>query len=335
MERDRRVPAPLKRCLLGFAALLAVEACQRSSLATPRRAPIIDLTANRQVVGVAETRRILFGDGDRSQLLDGWSVDERDPSLGLTFVWATALEASLSFQLLQVEDEQFLVKLSPFGVEPPQTITVLINGAEVSRFTAQPPFLEYRFVAPAAFLHRGENRLTFRHSELAGRADGLESRRFAAAYSSIYMGPQCLPLRGWGFPPRPRVRREGDSSSSRLVVIGPAAIRRRLRVPQAALLRYRLALTDPTHAAAIATLRIRDGDTTRDVVETRLSRSLFDRAPSRDVEVDLTPWKEKTVELELEVRPELCRYQVTRVVIERAGIYYAEHGRGDVAGEPG
>ena len=77
MERDRRVPAPRKRCLLGFAALLAAGACQRSSLATPTRAPIIDLTANRQVVGIAETRRILFGAGDRSQLLDGWSVDER------------------------------------------------------------------------------------------------------------------------------------------------------------------------------------------------------------------------------------------------------------------
>ena len=320
MERDGRVPAPRKRCLLGFAALLAAGACQRSSLATPTRAPIIDLTANRQVVGIAETRRILFGAGDRSQLLDGWSVDERDPSLGLTFVWATALEASVSIQLLQVEDEQFLVKLSAFRMEPPQTIAVLINGTEVSRFTAQPLFLEYRFVAPADLLHRGENRLTFRHSALAGRPDGLESRRFAAAYSSIYMGPQCLPLRGWGFPPRPRVRREGDSSASRLVVTGPAAVRRRLVVPQAALLRYRLALTDAAHGAATSTLRIREAGTIRDLVETRLSRSPFG-VRARDVEVDLGPWSGKTIEMELEVLPDACRAPTTSVVIERAGIF--------------
>jgi len=326
MERSGRLPAPLKRCLLGFAALLAAGACQRSSLATPTRAPIIDLTANRQVVGIAETRRILFGGGDRSQLLDGWSVDERDPSLGLTFVWATALEASVSFQLLQVEDEQFLVKLSPFRMEPPQTITVLINGTQVSRFTAQPPFLEYRFVAPADLLHRGENRLTFRHSALAGRPDGLESRRFAAAYSSIYMGPQCLPLRGWGFPPPPRVRREADSSSGRLVVIGPAVVRRRLRVPPAGRLRYRLVLTDPEHATAISTLRIHEGSTTRDIVETRLSRSLFG-ARARDVEVDLGRWSDKTIELELEIRPEACQAPVTSVVIERAGIFAGEAER--------
>jgi len=320
MERDGGVPAPLKRCLLGFAALLAAGACQRSSLATPTRAPIIDLTANRQVVGIAETRRILFGAGDRSQLLDGWSVDERDPSLGLTFVWATALEASVSFQLLQVEDEQFLVKLSALRMEPAQTIAVLVNGTEVSRFTAQPLFLEYRFVAPADLLHRGENRLTFRHSALAGRPDGLESRRFAAAYSSIYMGPQCLPLRGWGFPQRPRVRREGDSSASRLVVIGPAAVRRRLHLPQAALLRYRLALTDAADGAATSTLRIREGGTIRDLVETRLSRSRFG-ARAGDVEVDLGPWSGKTIEMELEVLPDACRAQTTSVVIERAGIF--------------
>ena len=318
MERSGRLPAPLKRCLLGFAALLAAGACQRSSLATPTRAPIIDLTANRQVVGIAETRRILFGGGDRSQLLDGWSVDERDPSLGLTFVWATALEASVSFQLLQVEDEQFLVKLSPFRMEPPQTITVLINGTQVSRFTAQPPFLEYRFVAPADLLHRGENRLTFRHSALAGRPDGLESRRFAAAYSSIYMGPQCLPLRGWGFPPRPRVHR--DSSASRLLVTGPAAVHRGLVVPQAALLRYRLALTDAANGAATSTLRIREAGTVRDLVETRLSRSPFG-ARARDVEVDLGPWSGKAIEMELEILPDACRAPTTSVVIERAGIF--------------
>jgi len=309
-----------QRVVVSLAALVTLAACQRASLATPPHAPLIDLTAKRQVVAVAETRRILFGTGDRSALLDGWSVDERDPNADLTFVWATASEASLTFQVLQVEDEQFLVKLSAFPGAPAQTITVLVNGTEVSRFDAQPLFLEYRFVAPAAVLHRGANRLTFRHSALTPRADALESRRFAAAYSSIFIGPQCLPLRGWGAPPRPRVRREADSTSQRLVVTGPAAIWRRLRVPAGGVLRYRVALAASSKAPAISTLRIHEGADSRDVVEKRLSRSLFGTR-IREVEVDLSPWSGKLVELELEIRPDACRDPITTVVVDHAGIF--------------
>jgi hypothetical protein len=303
-------------------ALFAAASCQESSLATPTRAPIIDLTSGRDLREVAETRRIVFGVGDRRNLIDGWSVDERHSS-GLTFVWATELEANIAFQVLAVVAQQFLVKLSAFAGAVPQTITVLVNGHEVSTFSAEAAFLEYRFVVPASLLRRGENRLTFRHSRLGSPAAGGESRRFAAAYNSILIGPECLPLRAWGLPSSPRVQRARATPSkpAALVITGPAIISRHLRIPLQGVLRYQVSLLTPAQAPAIATLRIGDGGASRDVVETRLAPSLFDRSPARDVEVDLTPWRGKSVDLELEVVPETCRSAVTTVAIERAGIY--------------
>jgi len=313
--------------------MLVVCACQGSSLATPTRAPLVDLTANRQVVAVAETRRILFDGSDRGALLDGWSIDERDEQLDLPFVWAIATDASVSFQVLQVTDEQFLVKLSSFPGIPRQHVTVLVNGTQVSEFDATPVFLEYRFVVPASLLRRGDNRLTFRHASLAARADGLESRRFAAAYASIHIGPQCLPLRGFGFPARPRVRREVEGGAGRLVVIGPAVIQRKLRIPQGGSLRYRATLGGNEPQAAIAIVRVRDGGAVRDVAESRLSPSLLGRRAT-ELEVDLNPWSGKTVELDIEIVPEACRAPTTTVVIEHAGVFGAEHDRAASAGMP-
>ena len=111
------------------------------------------------------------------------------------------------------------------------------------------------------------------------------------------------------------------SKPAALVITGPAVISRHLRVPLQGVLRYHISLATPAQAPAVATLRIRDGEASRDVVETRLAPSLFDRSPSRNVEVDLTPWRGKTVDLEIEVEPDTCRSAVTTVTIEHAGVY--------------
>jgi hypothetical protein len=306
---------------LGTLALFLVS-CRSPNAAVPRQEPVIDLTRNRAVDGFGETRRIEFGVSERSDLLEGWSANEYDHTRQLSFVWATALEASVMFRVLQVEDQQFLVKMCAFPTVDPQIVTVLVNGREVSRFTAAPVFLEYRFVVPAGALSRGENRLTFRHSLLSSHPNHLEVRRFAAAYNSILIGPQCLPLRGWGLPPRPRVHRQdrGRSTPAVLVVTGPAVVHRRLRVPPGSSLRYQLTLPPGERSGAVSTLRIRDGDSTHEMAETTLSRSLFGYR-SRDMEVDLSPWSGRTIDLELEISPMLCRSSVVTVVIERAGIF--------------
>ncbi len=317
--------APGVAWVRAFAALsLLVVSCHRPSSDPPRDRPLIDLMGKREVDGFGETRRISFGEGDRSHLLEGWSGDEHDHTFDLAFVWATALEASVSFQILQIEDLQFLVKLRAFPSETPQVITVLVNGREISRFTATAVFLEYRFVVPADGLRRGENRLTFRHSVLNRHAEGVEPRLFAAAYHSILIGPQCLPLRGWGTALEPRVhhRNANRSQPAMIVVTGPALVLRRLLVPAGSILRYRLSLASGETEVVVSTLRIRDAESTREMAETRLSRSPFG-SPSLDVEVDLSPWSGRTVDLELEVYPLPCRSSVATVVVERAGIYGA------------
>jgi len=298
--------------------------CHRPSSDTPLDRPLVDLMGKRQVDGSGETRRISFGEGDRSHLLEGWSGDEHDHASDLAFVWATALEASIAFQILEVQDLQFLVKLRAFPSETPQVITVLVNGREISQIAAAPVFLEYRFVVPADGLRHGENRLTFRHSVLTRHPDDLEPRQFAAAYNSILIGPQCLPLRGWGPTLEPRVqhRNANRSQPAILVVTGPALVHRRLVVPPESVLRYRLSLASGEKESAVSTLRIRDGESTREVAETRLSRSPFGNR-SLDVEVDLSPWSGRTVDLELEVCPLPCRSSVATIVVERAGIFSA------------
>jgi hypothetical protein len=311
----------LSGCALLF-SLLAPVSCRQSRSTALAHPPIVDLTSGHDLHAVTETRQIIFGAGDRSRLLDGWSFDEHDAS-GSTFVWAVEPEASVSFEVLEVVEQQFLVKLSAFPGATPQAITVRVNGELVSSFSAKPTFLEYRFVVPAHLLHRGENRLTFRHDRLGTSAAEGETRRFAAAYSSILIGPQCLPLRAWGLPPPPHVRlaRGRRSMPAPLVVTGPAVISRRLRIPLQGVLRYHVSLVAPARGPANATLRIREGDASRDVVETRLVPWFFNGSPARNVEVDLTPWRGKPVDLEIEVEPDTCRTTVTTVVIEHAGIY--------------
>jgi hypothetical protein len=312
--------------LLAGALLLSVACRNAPSDKPPAPPPVVDLVAQEHVKVLPETRQLLFGAGDRRFLLDGWSIDERDPNSEETFVWATSSEASVSFVVLDVVDEQFLVTLSAYPTAEPQTITVFVNGNEVSRFTAPPVLLEYRFVVPARWLARGRNHLTFRHSALGAPSSAPEARRLAAAYHSILIGPQCLPLRGFGTPAQPRVRRPRGKPA--LVVTGPLSLDRGLRVPEDAILRYHMALLPPGREAAVAIVRIRDGETAHDVAETRQARRLFDREPSRDVEVDLRAWAGKDIDLELEFRPETCRAAVTHVVIENAGVYVDSRERG-------
>ncbi|MGH7897316.1 MAG: hypothetical protein ACREQQ_05140, partial [Candidatus Binatia bacterium] len=227
--------------LASLAGLLAA-AC-RESPATLSRAPLIDFLAPSEIESMVETRLILFGTGDRGHLLDGWSFDEHNQDLGAHFVWATAPEASVELDVLEVEDKQVLVKLTSSLVRERQHITVLVNGHEVTQFDAGPIFLEYRFVIPAKWLKRGANRLTFRHSSLETPPHGPK-RQLAAAYTAMLLGPDCLPLRGFGRAPPPRVTRRAANGTEpeALVVIGPATLKRRTTVPSDAIFRARVSL---------------------------------------------------------------------------------------------
>jgi hypothetical protein len=129
-----------------LASLLALSGACRDAASHTRHpsAPVVGFFTERHAESVAETRRILFGAGDRSFLLEGWSVDERESDLDQTFVWATANEASVSFMVLDVIDEQFLVTLRAYPTPEPQTITVFVNGHEASRFTSRSSSISVR-----------------------------------------------------------------------------------------------------------------------------------------------------------------------------------------------
>jgi hypothetical protein len=302
---------------------LACAACDDSpSQAKPQHARMTDLLVRRGLRAVPETRKIVFGAGDRAPLLEGWSTDEYDHQENFPFVWATALDATVSFEVVDVTDEQFLVTLAAFPMSTPQTIAVLVNGNEIHRFVAEPYYLEYRFVAPAAVLRRGANRLTFRHSTL-GELPNAEHdwRRFAAAYRSILIGPQCLPLRAFGPPVQPRIVSVTANAADMTVfeLIGPLALHRRIAVPSGAILQYRLSLPPNAAAAAVATVRIADGTETKTLVE-RVNRRWFRGAARREVDIDLAPWSGKTVDLELDVAPEVCGSAVTTAVLDRVAI---------------
>jgi hypothetical protein len=99
-------------------------------------------------------------------------------------------------------------------------------------------------------------------------------------------------------------------------------VHRRLLVPAEGVLRYRLSLASGENEVVVSTLRIRDGASSREMAENRISASPFGNS-WLDVEVDLSPWSGRTVDLELEVSPFLCRASVATVVVERAGIFAA------------
>jgi hypothetical protein len=329
MDRSYRVGArrqiPIV-ALIPLAALLAASCRDSSGLAMPKGAPVIDLLAAPEPESVAETRLILFGTGDRTHLLDGWSFDERNRNIGVAFVWATAPEANLNLDVLEVEDKQFLVKLTSYLTPEPQRITVLANGHEVTEFSAAPIFLEYRFVVPAKWLQRGANRLTFRHSSLGTPPRGPK-RQLAAAYTEILIGPECLPLRGFGRAPPPRIDRRppNETEPAALIVTGPAEVRHRMEVPPGATFQARVALPrGEPRAANFSVWVTEEGKTTR-LVATRLSPPWFGPAMFRDIEADLSPWSGKTAELAVEVRPDACRSPVATVIIERAGIFPGAH----------
>jgi hypothetical protein len=181
---------------------------------------------------IPETRSILFGQGTRDHLVVGWARNEWSPELRAHFVWANATDASISFTLLDVVETQFLVKLLPFPSERQQQITVLMNGTKIAMIEPEPAFLEYRFVAPKKTLHRGKNRLTFRHTELSGKG-----RPLATAYSSLLFGPNCLRLRPRGKPePAPGTRREDHG----LIVRGPIELSYQVARPAGGELEFRV-----------------------------------------------------------------------------------------------
>lgn len=316
---DEMPSARLAAAPLALVVLLLASCQEASSTARRDDRPTIDLLRTERADTRLETRRIELGKDGRGRLLEGWSSNQWNRELDLRYVWAIARDASLRFRLLDPRELQFLVTLAAFPSVRNQHVTVLVNDRPVAEIDAEPFFHEYRFVVPADALRLGGNTLTFRHDRLAPRDDGHDSRQFAAAYSKILIGPNCLPLRPRGEPPPTGVarRRWKKPRQRSLVVTGPAELSWRLTVPPAAELHLDLAgLRTP----ALFSARIRSGEWV-DVAEARLGPSLFARSDTQAFTVDLSRWTGQTVDLLFRVAPESCRTALAVVEIRRAAIF--------------
>lgn len=268
-----------------------------------------------------ETRWIHFGAGfdDRTALLEGWSFDEYDRDADLSFVWADAREASVRFTVIQPEDKQVLLKARPFPGDATETVDVLVNGQPVARLRLNDWYSEYRFRVRKRVLVEGENRLSFVHSNLHEKptvGGWPQDRSFAAAYSFVLIGPDCLRLRPFGDPESPGVAPSVPSASAPVRVVGPAEVRFRPRNAEAATLHLALHLERKSPGPANAILQVGDGAEWTTVAAERLAR-WFGRGGKRRIDVDLSRWRGRNVAVRLLVTPDSCTSVTTHVTVDR------------------
>lgn len=314
----------MRRAYRWLAALLAVIAsagCRHPAEADGAAGgDELDLIRARPIETVTETRRLDLSNRRSRSLLDGWwRRPQWNTDLDLGFVWAIEREASLRFYVLDVQDFQFLVKMTSPAELAGQRVAAIVNGEPVSEFEPEPMFLEYRFVVPARLLHRGANTLTFRHSSLTRGGQTL-----AAAYASILTGPNCVPLRPRGEPPSTGVKtgtREGGSKE--IHIIGPAELSYRLTVPPPGRLRVRLALPPDARASVIFTATVEEGGASTEVGRERIAPSLFGFPVSRDVVMDVGAFGGRDVVLRIGAYPETCKDLIGDLTIDHLALLTA------------
>ncbi len=303
-----------------MAALLALAVAGCRTPPEPE-GPAVDLLRLRPVARVAETRRFdLFRRRSSNRLEGWWRRAERNRALEVDFIWAVARDASVWFDVLDVRELQFLVKLAAPPGTPDQKITVRVNDEPVTELAASPIFLEYRFLVPARLLRHGRNTLTFRHAELS-QGPGKDRRTLAGAYASILAGPACLPLRPRGEPQATGVKTERRPDGSRaLRIVAPAEISYRLRVPASGRLLLGLELPPKAAAAVVVTATVGDEGETTEMVRERIAPSLFGFPVSRHLSVDLGIFAERKIVLTVGSYPEACKAVVGDLTLDRLAL---------------
>jgi hypothetical protein len=268
-----------------------------------------------------ETRRYRFGVDDRAPLLSGWSGQhEWSSRTKRHFVWATAEEARFALTILRVEDKQGIVALRAAPTKVPQEVEVRVNGHEIARLRPITHFREFRLEIPAEALRIGSNELSFRHSILqASRDPRRDPRRFAAAYSEILLGPDCLPLRPKGPPEPPSVASEPDGSWT---ITGPAALHWSHPATGGASVRARVALGGDGEDAE-AMLSLRRGEQWLDLGSADLSSSWIGRTSEATIEGVIPEASEPTT-IRLLVRPPSCTTLRTTVRLRELATRPAE-----------
>jgi len=236
--------------LPGLAAALLLAGCPSNPKHVvydlAERAPVAERWSEHEV--------LLFGTPSVAPLLvEGFHREARIAAE--PFAWSKG-EAEVLLRFDEVAPRTAVVDLAPYDGVTNQAAQVLLNGELVADIRVGKLRSRHAVPLPAAAQRTGENRLRFVFAEAASPVDrdpeSRDRRELAAAFYSLVVGregdEELQALLGRAAP-RPFLVTEEDGAPS-LSLVGPAAIRFALRLPEAAELRFTPELPLAARAAA-------------------------------------------------------------------------------------
>lgn len=156
--------------------------------------PLYSFVDHREEARVTRDISVLgFGNpAYQDRLVAGWGTPESEADIGTRFVWAVATKATVVMDVPSVDATTLGFRCWPYSYDgaPPQTATVLVNGAPVGDVTLMPGAHAYRFELPDGVLVTGENEIDFQFSYAESPADhgSQDPRRLAAAFEVLTIG---------------------------------------------------------------------------------------------------------------------------------------------------
>ncbi|HSM12738.1 MAG TPA: sulfatase, partial [Thermoanaerobaculia bacterium] len=139
--------------------------------------------------------RIDFGaPGARARLWSGWGPDEQGPEG--SFAWGHGERSSLTVDLVEPRDLRLVLRgwSFPFADDPPQQVTVSVNGEELGRRWVPTRPTEIEFEVPAKLWRSGENRVELGAARVH-RARGEPA--WSVAWDALRLGgvaePEAVP----------------------------------------------------------------------------------------------------------------------------------------------
>jgi arylsulfatase A-like enzyme len=158
---------------------LALVACTGPEPPLPSRAlPLAGLASRAR--RVVESRVLDLGaGGERDRLWTGWGPDERGEQG--SFVWGSGARSTLVFDVVDRRARHLVLRgwSFPFGDDPPQEVTVRLNGEDLGRRLVPPRPVRMEFEVAKSALRGGENLLELDYRR-AAPADGTGLARAVA-----------------------------------------------------------------------------------------------------------------------------------------------------------
>jgi arylsulfatase A-like enzyme len=163
----------LTAAALAAAALGLAAGCGREAPMPAESKPLVGfLDSARRVIA---TRTLDFGtESARESFLTGWGPDEKGG--GATFVWGVGDSSSLRFEVVDRRARRLVLRgwSFPFRDDPPQEVTVLLNGRDLGRRLMPLRRTELEFEVHGDELRGGENLLEIRYARHEGDNADLE-----------------------------------------------------------------------------------------------------------------------------------------------------------------